>query len=145
MVREVKDGTIPAARLDDAVRRILRVKMRAHVFDEPSPAHRPDTFKPIGTPEHRAIARQAVAESLVLLKNNGGTLPLKAGARVLIAGDGADNIAMQAGGWTLSWQGADNGPNDFPGATSIYEGLKQEIEAAGGQAWLSSDGTAPQK
>lgn len=145
MVREVKDGTIPQARLDDAVRRILRVKMRAHVFDEPSPAHRPDTFKPIGTPEHRAIARQAVAESLVLLKNNGGTLPLKAGARVLIAGDGADTIAMQAGGWTLSWQGADNGPNDFPGATSIYEGLKQQVEAAGGQVWLSPDGTAPQK
>jgi beta-glucosidase len=144
MVREVKDGTIPQVRLDDAVRRILRVKMRAHVFDAPSPAHRPDTFKPIGTPEHRFIARQAVAESLVLLKNNGGVLPLKAGARVLVAGDGADNIAMQAGGWTLSWQGADNGPNDFPGATSIYEGLKQAIEASGGQAWLSPDGTAPQ-
>ena len=145
MVREAKDGTIPQARLDDAVRRILRVKLRAHVFDEPSPAHRPDTFKPIGTPEHRAIARQAVAESLVLLKNNGAVLPLKAGARVLIAGDGADNFAMQAGGWTLSWQGADNGQGDFPGATSIYEGLKQEIEAGGGQAWLSPDGTAPQK
>ena len=145
MVREVKAGTIPQARLDDAVRRILRVKMRAHVFDEPSPAHRPDTFKPIGTPEHRAIARQAVAESLVLLKNNGGVLPLKAGARVLIAGDGANNIAMQSGGWTLSWQGVDNGPNDFPGATSIYEGLKQEIEAAGGQALFSPDGTTPEK
>ena len=145
MVREAKDGTIPQARLDDAVRRILRVKLRAHVFDEPSPAHRPDTFKPIGTPEHRAIAREAVAKSLVLLKNNGGVLPLKARARVLIAGDGADNFAMQAGGWTLSWQGADNGQGDFPGATSIYEGLKQEIEAAGGQAWLSPDGTSPQK
>ena len=145
MVREVKAGTIPQARLDDAVRRILRVKMRAHVFDEPSPAHRPDTFRPIGTPEHRAIARQAVAESLVLLKNNGGVLPLKAGARVLIAGDGANNIAMQSGGWTLSWQGVDNGSNDFPGATSIYEGLKQEVEAAGGQALFSPDGTTPEK
>lgn len=145
MVREAKDGTIPKARLDDAVRRILRVKLRAHVFDEPSPAHRPDTFKPIGTPQHRAIAREAVAKSLVLLKNNGGALPLKAGARVLITGDGADNFAMQSGGWTLSWQGADNGQGDFPGATSIYEGLKTQIEAAGGQAWLSPDGTAPQK
>ncbi len=145
LVREVKAGTIPMSRLDDAVRRILRVKLRAHVFDEPSPAHRVGTFKPIGTPEHRAIAREAVARSLVLLKNNGSVLPLKAGARVLVAGDGADNITMQAGGWTLSWQGADNGPNDFPGATSIYEGLKAQIEAAGGQAWFSPDGTSPQK
>ncbi len=140
LIREVKDGTIPMARLDDAVRRILRVKFRAGVFDEPRPADRPDTWKPIGTPEHRAIARQAVAESLVLLKND-GVLPLKKGASVLIAGDGAHNVAMQSGGWTLSWQGADNGPNDFPGATSIYEGLKQEIEASGGQALLSPDGT----
>ena len=144
LVREVKDGTILMTRLDDAVRRILRVKFRMKVFDQPSPANRPDAFKPIGTPEHRAIAREAVAKSLVLLKNN-GVLPLKAGARVLIAGDGADNIAMQSGGWTLSWQGADNSNADFPGATSIYDGLKAQIEAAGGQALYSPDGTAPQK
>jgi len=144
LVREVRDGTIPMTRLDDAVRRILRVKFRMKVFDQPSPANRPDTFKPIGTPEHRAIAREAVAKSLVLLKND-GVLPLKAGATVLIAGDGADNIAMQSGGWTLSWQGADNTNADFPGATSIYEGLKSQIEATGGQALYSPDGTAPQK
>ena len=144
LVREVNDGTIPMARLDDAVRRILRVKMRMGVFDEPAPNKRPDTCQPIGTLAHHAVARQAVRESLVLLKNN-GVLPIKPNANVLIAGDGANNIAMQAGGWTLSWQGADNGPNDFPGATSIYEGLKAEIDAAGGQALLSPDGTAPQK
>ena len=144
LVREVNDGTIPKARLDDAVRRILRVKYRMGVFDEPAPNKRPDTFAPIGTPEHRAIARRAVAESLVLLKNN-GVLPVKAGATVLIAGDGANNVAMQAGGWTLSWQGADNGPADFPGATSIYEGLKAQIEASGGQALYSPDGTSAQK
>ena len=144
LIREVNDGTIPKARLDDAVRRILRVKYRMGVFDESAPNLRPNTFKPIGTPEHRAIARQAVAESLVLLKNN-GVLPIKASATVLIAGDGANNVAMQSGGWTLSWQGADNGPADFPGATSIYEGLKAQIEAAGGQALYSPDGTSPQK
>jgi len=126
------------------VRRILRVKFRMKIFDQPSPANRPDSFKPIGTPAHRAIGREAVAKSLVLLKNT-GVLPLKAGASVLIAGDGADNIAMQSGGWTLSWQGADNTNNDFPGATSIYEGLKSQIEASGGQALFSPDGTAPQK
>ncbi|EGF92929.1 1,4-B-D-glucan glucohydrolase [Asticcacaulis biprosthecium C19] len=144
LLRDVKNGTIPMARLDDAVRRILRVKFRMGVFDQPSPANRPATFQPIGTPQHRAIAREAVAKSMVLLKNN-GVLPLKPGATVLIAGNGADNIAMQSGGWTLSWQGADNSNNDFPGATSIYEGLKAQIEAKGGQALFSPDATAPQK
>jgi beta-glucosidase len=144
LVREVSGGTIPTARLDDAVRRILRVKMRMGVFDEPAPDKRPNTYRPIGTVSHRSVAREAVRESLVLLKNN-GVLPIKPDATVLIAGDGADNIAMQTGGWTLSWQGADNGPNDFPGATSIYGGLKAAIDAAGGQALFSPDGTLPQK
>ncbi|MGZ3298330.1 MAG: glycoside hydrolase family 3 protein, partial [Asticcacaulis sp.] len=143
LLREVGNGTIPMSRLDDAVRRILRVKLRMGVFDEPSPANRPATFRPIGTPEHRAVAREAVAKSLVLLKNN-GVLPLKPKATVLITGDGADNIAMQSGGWTLSWQGADNTNADFPGATSIYEGLKTEVGASGGQVLLSPDGTSAQ-
>lgn len=143
LVREVNDGTIPKARLDDAVRRILRVKIRMGVFDEPAPNKRPNTYQPLGTPAHRTIARQAVRESLVLLKND-GVLPIKPKSTVLVAGDGADNVAMQAGGWTLSWQGADNGPNDFPGATSIYAGLKAQIDAAGGQALFSPDGTSAQ-
>lgn len=143
-MREVNDGTIPKARLDDAVRRILRVKMRMGVFDEPAPDKRPDTYRPIGTPSHRAVARQAVRESLVLLKND-GVLPIKPNATVLIAGDGSDNIGMQSGGWTLSWQGADNGPKDFPGATSIYQGLKAQIDEAGGQALFSPDGESAQK
>jgi beta-glucosidase len=144
LVREVNDGTISMARMNDAVRRILRVKMRMGVFDEPAPDKRPDTDQPIGTPVHRAIARQGVRESLVLLKND-GVLPIKPNSSVLIAGDGADNIAMQSGGWTLSWQGADNGPKDFPGATSIYQGLKSQIEEAGGQVQFSPDGESAQK
>src|ERR1700676_1668957 len=144
LVRDVKSGVISQARLDDAVRRILRVKFRMGVFGEPSPAHRSGTFKPIGTLQHRAIAREAVRKSLVLLKNS-RVLPIKPNATVLVAGEGANNIAMQSGGWTLSWQGADNGPNDFPGATSIYEGLKAQIDAAGGQALFSPDGTWAQK
>ena len=145
LVREVKAGQIPMSRLDDAVRRVLRVKFRAHVFGEVSPAQRPNTLKPLGTPEHRALARQAVRESLVLLKNNGGVLPIRPGKTILVAGDGADSVAMQAGGWTLSWQGADNGPGDFPGATSIYAGLKAAAEAAGGHAVLSPDGSFTHK
>jgi len=144
LVAQVNSGEIPMSRLDDAVRRILRVKFRMGVFDALSPANRATSLQPIGTPAHRAVAREAVRKSLVLLKNN-GVLPIRSNATVLVAGRGADNIAMQAGGWTLSWQGADNGPNDFPGATSIYEGLKAQIEASGGQALFSPDGTSPQK
>jgi beta-glucosidase len=144
LVREVNDGTISKARINDAVRRILRVKMRMGVFEEPAPDKRPDTYQPIGTSAHRTIARQAVRESLVLLKND-GVLPIKPNSTVLIAGDGADNIAMQSGGWTLSWQGADSGPKDFPGATSIYQGLKSQIDEAGGHAQFSPDGELARK
>ena len=144
LVKEVNDGTIPMSRLDDAVRRILRVKYRAGVFDEPAPKDRVNTFKPLGSPEHRAIAREAVRKSLVLLKND-GVLPVKASADILVAGDGADNVGMQSGGWTLSWQGADNTPADFPGATSVYAGIKAQAEAVGGHATLSADGSFSKK
>jgi beta-glucosidase len=145
MIREVRSGEIPMARLDDAVRRVLRVKFRAGIMQEAAPKDRPDTLKPIGTPEHRAIAREAVRKSLVLLKNNRSLLPIKAGSHILVAGEGADSVAMQTGGWTLSWQGNDNGPGEFPGATSIFQGIKNEAEAAGGTATLSVDGSFSSK
>lgn len=133
-----KAGTIPMTRIDDAVRRILRVKMKLGLFD---PA-RPYEAKPgeIGAPAHRAVAREAVAKSLVLLKNN-GVLPVKASANILVAGDAADQIARQAGGWTLSWQGDGNTNADFPGATSIYAGIAAAAKAGGGTATLSPDGS----
>ena len=141
-LREVKAGTIPMSRLDDAVRRILRVKFRAGIFDAKRPSERPfaGQYDQLGSPDHRAVARQAVRESLVLLKNAGSLLPLKAGATILVAGDGADNVAKQAGGWTLSWQGTGTLPSDFPNATSIWRGIENEVKAAGGKATLSTDG-----
>ena len=141
-LREVKSGAIPMSRLDDAVRRVLRVKFRAGIFDTVKPSERPYAghYDLLGSPEHRAVARQAVRESLVLLKNAGSTLPLRPGARILVAGDGADNIAKQAGGWTLSWQGTGTKPADFPHATSIWQGIDDEMKAAGGSATLSADG-----
>lgn len=147
MVAEVKSGAIPMARLDDAVRRVLRVKLRAHVFDEPRPMDRPHAGDAslIGAPAHRAIARQAVAESLVLLKNEGGVLPVRPRTRVLVAGDGADSLTRQTGGWTLSWQGSDNTNADLPGATSIWAGLREAVEAAGGRAELNADGRWTEK
>ncbi|MGX9463244.1 glycoside hydrolase family 3 protein [Shewanella sp. A14] len=141
-VAQVKRGEISQARLDDAVSRILRVKFRAGLFDKPSPANRPLSGKTelIGHVSHREIARQAVRESLVLLKNNHGVLPLSPKLTVLVAGDAADNIGKQSGGWTITWQGTDNKNADFPGATSIYSGIEQVVKQAGGQAILSVSG-----
>ncbi|MEO7384890.1 MAG: glycoside hydrolase family 3 protein, partial [Novosphingobium sp.] len=135
---EARSGAIPITRIDDAVRRILRVKMQLGLFDPARPmASKPGT---IGSSAHRALAREAVAEALVLLKNN-GVLPLKASARVLVTGPGADNISQQTGGWTLSWQGDGNTNADFPNAQSIYAGIAQATQAGGGSATLSVDGS----
>lgn len=143
----VKDGTIPQARLDDAVRRILRVKFRLGLFEAGKPSQREvgGKFELLGAPEHRAIARQAVRESLVLLKNQGGVLPLQPRQRILVAGDGANDVGKQAGGWTLSWQGTGNKRADFPNADTVYEGIARQAKAAGGEAVLAIDGKYTQK
>ncbi|WP_286828212.1 MULTISPECIES: glycoside hydrolase family 3 protein [Kordiimonas] len=140
---QVNSGEISMARLDDAVSRILRVKIRAGLFEKGRPSDRGVAGQDgiIGQPEHRAVARQAVRESLVLLKNNGGLLPLNPSATVLVAGDGADNIGKQSGGWTITWQGTGNVNSDFPGATSIFDGIRDAVAEAGGTAVLSVDGS----
>jgi len=135
---QVRSGQIPMSRIDDAVRRILRVKLKLGLMDPARPWEgRPGV---LGSPDHRALARQAVRESLVLLKNNGGVLPIRGSAHILVAGSGADDIGRQSGGWTLSWQGTGNTNSDFPGAQSIYAGLRDAAAAAGGSAQLSVDG-----
>ncbi|MGE8224606.1 MAG: glycoside hydrolase family 3 N-terminal domain-containing protein [Stenotrophomonas sp.] len=141
-VAAVKSGKLSTERLDDAVRRVLRVKFRMNLFDAPKPSARAlgGKFELLGAAEHRAVARQAVRESLVLLKNNNGILPLRADQKVLVAGDGADNIGKQAGGWTLNWQGTGTTRADFPNADTIWEGLQREVSAAGGSAELAVDG-----
>ncbi|WFC41605.1 exo 1,3/1,4-beta-D-glucan glucohydrolase [Pseudoxanthomonas sp. SE1] len=143
----VKAGTISQERLDDAVRRILRVKFRLGLFEAGKPSARTvgGQFALLGSPEHRAVARQAVRESLVLLKNAGGVLPLAPKQRILVAGDGAHDVGKQAGGWTLNWQGTGTTRKDFPNADSIYEGIAQQAKAAGGEALLSVDGKYTQK
>ncbi|HIE5648386.1 TPA: glycoside hydrolase family 3 protein [Stenotrophomonas maltophilia] len=138
----VNDGRITAERLDDAVRRILRVKFRLGLFEAGRPSTRAvgGQFALIGAPEHRAVARQAVRESLVLLKNQNGILPLSPKQRILVAGDGADDVGKQAGGWTLNWQGTGTTRKDFPNADTIFEGIAQQARAAGGEAMLAIDG-----
>jgi beta-glucosidase len=141
-IAQVKSGEIAQTRIDDAVSRILRVKFRAGIFDKPSPAKRALSGKTelIGAIEHREVARQAVRESLVLLKNKGNLLPLSANQHILVAGDGADNIGKQSGGWTITWQGTNNINKDFPGGSSIYKGIEQQIKAQGGSVELNADG-----
>lgn len=140
---QVKSGEIPMSRIDDAVSRILRVKLRAGLFEKPSPERRPLAGKTqlIGSKAHRDIARQAVRESLVLLKNNQGMVPLSPKQKILVTGDAADNISKQSGGWTITWQGTNNTNADFPGGSSIYAGLAEQVIAAGGQIELSQDGS----
>lgn len=134
---QARSGQIPLARIDDAVRRILRVKLKLGVFDrDRSLEGRADL---LGAPDHRALAREAVRKSLVLLKND-GVLPIRPGARVLVAGDAADSIGQASGGWTVTWQGADTTNADFPGGTSIWSGLEAAIKASGGVAELGADG-----
>lgn len=142
-IRQVETGVIPLARIDDAVTRILRVKARTGILDKPQPSrrrHAGDASLPASTAQ-RALARQAVRESLVLLKNRQQLLPLDPSLHILVAGRGADDIAMQCGGWTVSWQGAGNTNADFPRATSILAGIRRTVTAAGGRISHAADGS----
>ncbi len=128
--QHVSDGTVSMERIDDAVRRILRVKLAAGLFDKPRPAARPwSNDRGYGGDANRAIAREAVRKSLVLLKNEAGTLPLSRDARILVAGKNAHNRGHQCGGFTVAWQGATD--NDtIEGGTSIYEGIRSMAPGA---------------
>jgi beta-glucosidase len=143
---QVRDGTIPMARLDDAVLRVLRVKQRLGLFEAGKPSSRAYSgrYELLGSPEHREIAREAVRKSLVLLKNT-GILPLKPSAHILVAGDGATDIARQSGGWTLTWQGTGLDNSQFPGATSIWRGIEQAVAQAHGSAELAPQGDFKQR
>ncbi|MDR3528617.1 MAG: glycoside hydrolase family 3 N-terminal domain-containing protein [Rhizomicrobium sp.] len=143
LVNETSAGIIPMARVDEAVSRILRVKLEMGLMKAGKPSQRPYAghYELLGSPEHRAVARQAVRESLVLLKNDGGLLPLSPRSHVLVAGDGANNMTKQTGGWTITWQGTNTSRSDFPHAATVYDGVKATVEAAGGTAFLSEDGS----
>jgi beta-glucosidase len=107
LLRElVNEGTVPQSRIDDAVTRILRVKFAMGLMD-PKRSQLADRslHKSFGSAEHRAVARQCVSESLVVVKNDNNVLPFKPAARIHVAGKSADNIGNQCGGWTITWQG----------------------------------------
>ncbi|MEV7404719.1 glycoside hydrolase family 3 N-terminal domain-containing protein [Streptomyces sp. NPDC091267] len=118
---EVTAGRIGQARIDDAVSRILTQKFRLGLFEKPYA----DTgnLDKVGSAAHRAVAREAAAESQVLLKNDGGVLPLKPSQKVYVAGSNADDIGNQAGGWTVSWQGSSG---DITPGTTILSAMKKD-------------------
>lgn len=147
LLAEVKAGKIPMSRLDDAVRRILRAKIKGGLFELGAPKDRAlaGHWENLGSPEHRAVARQAVRESLVLIKNENHTLPLRGSSHILVTGSGADDIGKQAGGWTITWQGTGNTRSDFPNGQSIWEGIAEAAENYGGIASLSVDGVYKEK
>ena len=136
---DVRAGLIPMARIDDAVRRVLRVKAKLGLLDGRAIRTEPSAIR---SDAHRALAREAVAKSLVLAKNEGKTLPIRPGAHVLISGDVADDMARQAGGWTITGQGTDTAKRDFPKGQTILDGLTQAIAAARGTADYAAGGQA---
>lgn len=135
LLAEVRAGRVPMSRIDDAVRRILRAKFRLGLFEHPYTDR--TNIGTIGSPAHRAVARRAVAESQVLLKNTGRALPLRSSQRIYVAGVNAHDLGNQAGGWTVTWQGQ-SGNTSFPG-TTLLDGIKRVAP----HVTYSADASAP--
>lgn len=130
-VSQVERGEISRKRIDEAVTRILRVKWRMGLLEGVSA--RPvsgDAGLQLTTGQDRDLARRAVRESVVLLKNLNGAVPFSRNARVLLVGEGADSIPLQSGGWSVTWQGTETSNTDFPGATTLLAALRKELGEA---------------
>jgi beta-glucosidase len=124
--KNVQAGRIPIARIDDAVRRILITKFKMGLFERPF--GEPSLLARIGSPEHRAVARQAVRESQVLLVNKNNTLPLATTlSNVVVGGKAADDLGLQCGGWTISWQGASGRVTE---GTTVLQAIRKALPAA---------------
>ncbi|MCX6151250.1 MAG: glycoside hydrolase family 3 C-terminal domain-containing protein [Ignavibacteriales bacterium] len=133
----VNEGTVPTSRIDDAVSRILRIKFMMDLFEHPM-TDKELTAK-VGSAEHRAVARECVRQSLVLLKNDNKTLPLKKNAKtILVAGKNANDLGNQCGGWTIIWQGLSG--NDLTTGTTILDGIKKTVSPKT-EVKFSKDGT----
>jgi beta-glucosidase len=136
---DVRAGRIPMSRIDDAVSRIIRVKLKAGLFAaSPAAGPHPDAFA-LHSPAVRELARQAVRESLVLLKNDRGVLPLRRIGKILVVGKGADSVPVQAGGWSLTWQGDQTTTSDYPYADSLLSALRKSLGA--NRVDYAADGT----
>ncbi len=133
----VAEGQVSEARIDDAVLRVLRMKLALGLFDKPSPIERAlSNSATFGCAEHREVAREAVRKSLVLLKNDDALLPLSNEQRILVAGKSAHSLTNQCGGFTVGWQGLDE--TGLDGGTSFWEAFAAAVP----EAELSEDGSA---
>jgi beta-glucosidase len=123
LTRAVEHGDVPLARIDDAVRRILAAKFELGLFERP---FGDESLLPlVGSEAHRAVAREAVRKSLVLLKNDGRTLPLSTDTPlILVAGQAADDVGLQCGGWTIAWQGQ---AGDITPGTTLLAGIQAAV------------------
>ena len=138
LVADVRAGKVPMARIDDAVSRILRVKIHAGLFDRPVSAGA-FTGKADALAD-RPLAQEAARKSVVLLKNDGAALPLARGKRVLVVGAAADSMSQQTGGWSLTWQGDENTNADFTTGETLLAGLRRTLGAQ--NVTYSADGSA---
>jgi len=128
-IDDVRAGRISMSRIDDAVSRIVRVKLRSGLFEaSPATGRHPDPAV-LNAPAVRGLAREAVRKSLVLLKNDGGMLPLKREGKILVVGKGADSLPMQTGGWSLTWQGDQTTTADYPNADTLLAALRKQLGA----------------
>ena len=139
-IADLKDlvnlGQVPQSRIDDAVRRILRIKVQMGLFENPWTD--PALTAQIGSAEHRQVARQCVRESLVVLKNSGHALPLSKNLKhLVVAGPAADDLGLQCGGWTISWQGSTGAVTH--GGTTLLTAIRQTV-SSGTEVSYSADG-----
>jgi beta-glucosidase len=131
----VAEGKVSQARIDDAVTRILRIKFQMGLFENAYTD--PALTAQIGSPEHRAIARECVQQSLVLLKNSAHTLPLaKTVKHLVVVGKAADDLGIQCGGWSITWQGA----GQLTTGTTILQAIRQTV-SPGTEVTFSADGS----
>jgi beta-glucosidase len=138
-IDDVRAGRIPMSRIDNAVSRIVRVKLKTVLFDA-SPATGPHASADVlHSPDIRDLAREAVRKSLVLIKNDNHALPLRRDGKILVVGKGADSLPMQAGGWSLTWQGDQTTTADYPNADTLLAALRKELGA--GRVDYSADGS----
>jgi beta-glucosidase len=141
-LKNLVPGTIPQSRVDDAVRRCLRVKLRMGLFEKPLPKQELQNY--LDSPEYRSVARACVRKSLVLLKNQNNVLPLKKNGRIHVVGAWADNLGVQCGGWSETggdaWQGS-TVAHGIAGATTIYQAIQAVANANGGTVTYNSAAT----
>jgi len=136
--KNVESGAVPESRIDDAVQRILRIKTRFGLFD--APYSNRSALAQWGSDAHRDVARRMVQKTTVLLQNNDKILPLPKKSRVLVVGEGGNDIGLQCGGWTISWQGE---KGETTKGTTIFQGIKEVVEANGGSAQYWKSGLMP--